>query len=154
MNIQSLKIEDVPTIVAVHRDCVDKSNSTMYPADVITEWLSQITTQSVHNQLNNSSWYVIRENRTIIGFCQYNLEDEELYQIQIDPEYQGKGYGKSLYKFVENDFRKHNKQKISLNSTVNAAPFYEKRGFKKAGDLIFPLHLAEIRMIRMEKEIQ
>lgn len=151
MEIYSLEKEDIPTVVRIHKNCVSKTNSLTYSADVIGEWLKQITPKSVQNQLNNSKWCVIKEGGVIVGFCQYNLEDGELYQIQIDPDHQGKGYGKSLYNFVESDFKKHEKTKITLNSTLNAVPFYEKMGFRKLKDITFSLSNKSIKMVLMEK---
>lgn len=151
MDIRLLGKEDISKAVCIHRNCVCKTNSLSYPADVIDEWLSQITAKSVQNQLNNFDWYVVRDGVVVVGFCQYSLEDGELYQIQIDPDYQGRGYGKSLYDFVENDFKKHGKTKITLNSTLNAVPFYEKMGFKRVKDITFPLRDKSIKMVLMEK---
>lgn len=121
--------KDIIRIVEIHRKCVSISNSESYSDENIKEWLEQINANSVERQLKNSLWYLIKKDETTIGFCQFDIHDKELYQMQIDPDYQGKGYGKMLYEFIENYFRKNKVSKISLYSTINAIEFYKKLGF-------------------------
>lgn len=153
MEIHFLNKKDTSLVVEIHRKCVSKTNSQKYSPDVIREWLGQISLNNLLNQLGTSRWCVVREGNRFVGFCQYDIAYGELYQIQVDPEYQGKGYGKHLYQFVENEFNKYRKRQITLNSTLNALPFYEKMGFKKVNDALYSLGRASIKMVRMEKAI-
>ncbi|MFH1295361.1 MAG: GNAT family N-acetyltransferase [bacterium] len=154
MKIEKLKNKDVSGVVRIHRDCISKTNSLVYPSDVITKWVSQVTEHKVQNQLDDSNWHVIKEGGIIVGFCQYDLNSGELCQIQVSPEYQGKGYGRSLYDFIEDNFKTCKETKIVLNSTLNAVLFYEKMGFKQINNIAFPLdHSITINMIKMEKQL-
>ena len=67
-----------------------------------------------------------------------------IMDVIIDPEYQGKGLGKSLIEFMLNDLEIKGLQTITLK-TKDAHSFYEKYGFKKIGDS--PLHMS------MDKQI-
>jgi len=153
IKIEKATKENVMDIVKIHKECISKINSKTYPGSVIKEWLGQVTKQNVLDQLDTSKWLVIREKDNIVGFCQYDLGGEELYQIQILPKYQGKGYGKYFYDFIEKDFVHNNVNKISLFATLNAVPFYESMGFKRVKPIEFRLRNETLNMLEMSKSI-
>jgi N-acetylglutamate synthase-like GNAT family acetyltransferase len=145
--------ELLETLVEIHKRCILVCNSKKYNKAQIDEWLSTINSQSIKDQLENTTWLILEKGKVIVGFAQYSLDNEELYQIQIDPKEQGKGYGKELYYYIENTFRKNNIKNISLFSTLNAVPFYEKLGFKSIKTILFKLLSTEIGMVKMRKEL-
>lgn len=154
MIIEKLNLKDIPTVVNLHRRCVSKSNSASYPKDVIEAWLEDISEDNVKNLLDDTNWVVVKEKESIVGFCQYDIGEELLYQIQIDPDYQNRGYGKALYGFVENAFKKQGKSEVLVNSTLDAEPFYEKLGFKKIRNTKFLLKKGiGVDMVSMKKEL-
>ncbi|GEM_PF-964603 len=151
VNLLEATKEDVADIVNIHKDCILKTNSKTYSENVVKEWVNQINEKNVLDQFSNTKWLVLKEANSTVGFCQYDLDGEELYQIQIDPSFQGKGYGKFLYSFIERDFINNRKEKISLFATLNAVPFYESLGFKKVKSIEFPLDNEKIEMVEMAK---
>lgn len=140
-------------IVDIHKRCILETNSKYYNSEQIGEWISSINIQNIKDQLNNSSWIIIKEGNNLIGFAQYSIEDKEIYQIQIDPLEQGKGYGKKLYEYIEKQFRKNNIPSISLFATLNATLFYNKIGFKSVEDIEFQLTETKIKMTKMIKQL-
>lgn len=54
----------------------------------------------------------------------------------------------------EDYFRDNGKKKICLNSTLNAAGFYQKMGFEGVQEMNFRLSTQSVKMIRMEKFLQ
>ncbi|MBP7785715.1 GNAT family N-acetyltransferase [Patescibacteria group bacterium] len=147
--ITQAKKENIKNIVIIHKKCIVETNADIYDPKVIESWLGQINEKNVLSQFDNTSWIIIKKSNKIIGFAQYDLEDQNLYQIQIDPDYQGKGYGKKLYRYIEKEFIKNNKNKISLNATLNAKRFYTSLGFKTLENILF----GDIEMVCMEKKL-
>lgn len=147
--IKKAKKEDIKQIVEIHKECVSKTNAKSYNAEIIQSWLQQINERNVLSQFDYTSWLVIKQNNKIIGFAQYDLEEQTLYQIQIHPNYQGKGYGKMIFKYIENDFIKNKRDKVLLNSTLNAMSFYTSLGFRPLKKILFD----NIELITMEKNI-
>ena len=86
-----------------------------------------------------------------MGFCQFPAEKRIIYQLNIDPDYQGRGYGKMLYNFMEKRFKDSGADKIELNSTLNAVPFYEHLGFKIKKPIKFKVSNSEMDMFEMIK---
>ncbi|OGC51667.1 hypothetical protein A2709_03180, partial [candidate division WWE3 bacterium RIFCSPHIGHO2_01_FULL_43_9] len=141
--------DDINTIVEIHKRCVEQTNSKVYDKKVIANWLKEINHENVLSQFENSTWVVAKIDEAIIGFAQYGLDDGVLYQIQVGPAYQGKGYGKLIYKYIEKQFVEAGKSKISLNATLNAKAFYTNLGFKDLGNTYF----GNIEMTKMEKQL-
>ena len=153
ISIRKAVSEDVSKIVAIHKNCVLKTNSRFYPKDVIKEWIKQISAKNTKEQFKNSQWFVIKIKNKIIGFCQFSIREKTLYQINILPKYQAKHYGKLLYDFIEKIFIKNNVKEIHLNSTLNAVDFYKKLGFKKIRRIKFKLDKTSVEMIKMKKDL-
>jgi len=151
--ISKIQNNDIPRIILIHKECIAKTSANYYADEVINEWLEQITEENVKDQLDNSTWEKLIVNDEIIGFCQYDLEEQELYQIQILPKYQGKGYGKFLYKHMENEFLKNENKKVLLFSTLNAKKFYENMGFEIIKKMKFPLDNTKLEMYEMRKDL-
>ncbi|MBU0534799.1 GNAT family N-acetyltransferase [Patescibacteria group bacterium] len=145
--------KDIPRIVEIHRKCVSTTNSKSYPVENIREWLEQINAENVECQLKKSLWFVLKKGKTTIGFCQFNIKDKVLYQMQANPDYQGMGYGKVLYKFIEEYFRKNGVSKISLYATINAVDFYRRLGFTTVKPIKFKLKTLYNDLFEMEKSI-
>jgi N-acetylglutamate synthase-like GNAT family acetyltransferase len=101
-------------IVDIHRLCISQSNAPYYPPEVIDEWLDQVNIDDTISQLKYSSWIVVEDEGEIVGFAQYSLSEEELYQMQVNPTLQRKGYGRELYEYIEEDFRKNDIKKMEL----------------------------------------
>lgn len=81
-----------------------------------------------------SKCYVIRENSTIIGYgCLYILfERAEVATIAISKEYQSKGFGRKLLKYMIDEAVKNDCEIMSLEvriSNTKAIGLYEKMGF-------------------------
>ncbi len=138
-------------LVEIHKKCILETNSKYYDSKQIEEWVSSINIQNIRNQLKNTSWVVIKDKDKIFGFAQYSIDDKELYQIQIDPDEQGKGYGKKLYEHIEKEFRKLSISDISLFATLNAVPFYKVLGFKILKNTKYKLINTDIEMVEMIK---
>lgn len=155
IKIREVKAEDVNAIVALHKKVVAQENGKYYSEEIIKEWLSQISPESVSQQLSikDTPWYLIEDNQKLVGFCQFSTEDECLYQINIDPDFKGKGYGKKLYLFIENIFKSAGVKRMELWSTVNAKEFYAKLGFVVVKKIKTKLINTEMDEYLMEKEL-
>jgi aminoglycoside 6'-N-acetyltransferase I len=84
------------------------------------------------------SIHVLANNKEIIGFIIFRIEnynDRDAIMIEeliIDSDFQGKGFGRKLVRFVE-DYAKHKKiKKVWLIASRDAPAynFYEKIGYK------------------------
>lgn len=153
IKVRKVALRDISAIVRIHKSCMRTANAKAYPKSAVSVWLKQIHATSVKSQLSNSKWIILKLNDKAIGFAQYSVEDETLYQINILPRYSGKGFGRMLYAYIEKEFLKHNARTIDLNATLNAVPFYKKLGFKKVKNISFKLDSVSVKMVEMRKKL-
>jgi GNAT superfamily N-acetyltransferase len=77
-----------------------------------------------------------RIDNKLIGFIIVK-EFWNLSHLFVHPKYQRKGIGSSLVEAaIENCRTLSPRNKIQLNSSKNAAPFYEHAGFKQSGESV------------------
>lgn len=153
IEIRTANEKDIPEIVVIHKECILKTNSTAYSKEIVEEWVRQISEEKVLNQFYSTTWLVLLVDNMVVGFCQYDLKDGELLQIQVFPKYQDSGCGSDLYSAVEADFNKNKLKKIILFATLNAVGFYESLGFRKIKPFKFKLDKCFIKMFKMSKEL-
>ena len=150
---EKTELKTFQKIVDIHRLCISQSNAPFYPPEVIEEWLGEVNIEDTKNQLKYTTWVVLERDNNIVGFAQYSLPDCELNQIQINPNLQRKGYGKELYEYVEEEFKKNNIKEMGLYSVKNAILFYKSLGFKVKKDILFPLKKTKAELTVMTKKL-
>ncbi len=74
--ITKAKRNNIKDIVKIHKKCVVETNADTYDPKVIKTWLEQINEKNVQSQFDSTSWIIIKEDKKIIGFAQYGLEDQ------------------------------------------------------------------------------
>lgn len=150
ITIRKAKSKDAKIIAELHKKVVSGVNSKYYPTEAIKEWIKDISEENVRYQFQNSYWIVAEIDNKVVGFGQYSVNDGEIDQINVDPDYLNQNIGVKMYNYMENNLRSRGVKKICLNSTPNATGFYQKLGFKK----IQETNLKSIKMIKMEKSLR
>ena len=77
------------------------------------------------------------EEEDILGCCmlvEENIKTVRLRQMAVLNDLQGKGIGRALMTFAENIARDRGFKVLSMHARKNAVGFYEKMGYKIAGD--------------------
>jgi predicted GNAT family N-acyltransferase len=80
------------------------------------------------------------EDEKMLGCCMLIKQPDNtvrLRQMAVMNNLQGKGIGRALMNFAENIARDMGYKKLSMHARKTAAGFYEKLGYKKAGDEFF-----------------
>lgn len=119
-------IKDVPTVFDL---LYDEWNS--YFRKTKEEKIKS-TIKSFENNLKFPSFYIIKENNSVVGifsFEEYEIENENsalLRYVLIKPELRGKGYGKFLLESIDK-VASENYDMVYLYTSLNN--FYEKIGY-------------------------
>jgi GNAT superfamily N-acetyltransferase len=77
------------------------------------------------------------EDEDMLGCCMLVEEDPQtvrLRQMAVLNDLQGKGIGRALMSFAENLARDRGYRILSMHARKNAIGFYEKMGYRVAGD--------------------
>ena len=115
--------------------CFTDDSNTKYQKENLIKFLND----------DNSYGFIVRNEKQIIGFAYgYILirpdgkQDFYLHAIDIMDEFQGKGYGTELMKFIKEYIKKIGCRKMFLitnKSNISACKCYEKAGgINKAND--------------------
>ncbi|MDR7017345.1 GNAT family N-acetyltransferase [Acinetobacter sp. 3657] len=107
------------SIVSCSLDHQDNQN-------VIDEWLSNKTEENIINWINNSYSYVYKKDNKIVGFILMSKGGVILLNYVL-PDYQGDGIGSAMIDFIIS--LSHQLDKITLESTLTAKKFYERKNF-------------------------
>jgi GNAT superfamily N-acetyltransferase len=81
--------------------------------------------------------YVIEEQKKIIGFCSLipiDLKTVELFDLFVEPEFIGKGYGKQLWDHAVTIARRYHFRILVLTADPFAEAFYLRQGAVRAGE--------------------
>lgn len=95
---------------------------------------TEVDDLSNYLEYDTERYFVLEFENKIIGSGGINFEDDErIAKISwdvIDPEFQGKGFGKELLKYRIAMLGNYNKlELVSLRTSQLAYKFYEKNGF-------------------------
>ena len=96
------------------------------------------------NKVRDRRGYVLLEDNIPIGLLRYNLFWDNTpfcTMLFIDSDYQGRGYGKKLMEFWENDMRSQGYRMLLTSTQVdeNAQHFYRKLGYKDCGGFVMDI---------------
>ncbi|WBA13677.1 GNAT family N-acetyltransferase [Salinivibrio proteolyticus] len=100
------------------------------------------------------TFYVSEIDGQVIGSGKLNAQTGLVDAIFVEPDYSGRGAAKKMLQFLEQLAREQGLLLLTLESTLNAAPFYRACGF--VGDEVSTYHSPKgIRLdcVPMEKPL-
>ena len=84
--------------------------------------------------IRGKGWVCDIDN-AVIGFAIADLEENNIWALFLQPEYEGKGIGKKLHDIMLDWYFSRTKEKVWLGTAPNtkAEMFYRKGGWKEVG---------------------
>ncbi len=151
--IRKAILEDVNEILKITKACAAHMIS-----NNIFQWNEFYPNASAFERdIEEGECYVIEIESEVIGCVTIStLMDEEyvpidwltpnenniyIHRLAVHPEYQGKGYAQQLLSFAEDYAKTNTYASIRLDTfsqNKRNQKFYERRGYKKLGDIYFP----------------
>jgi len=105
-----------------------------------------------HDGLDSvSTLIIVYDNEKPIGAGRYRFVDDyiKIERIAVLEEYRGKGIGKDIMDFLENQVIENTSiRKLVLNSQCSAQIFYEKLGYEPIGDIFMEADIQHVKMIK------
>ena len=123
-------------------------------------WLKEhdkyISNDLLKTKITLKEIYVVQENNELIGWLRYNLFWDNIpfmNMIYFLDDYRGKGNGKKLVHYWENEMKNNGYKNVltSTQSNEEAQHFYRKLGYTEIGGFKY---LSEPYEIMFHKQIQ
>lgn len=129
--IRPLTEQDIPEMQALFHATVLTVNSKDYTKEEVEDWASCGDSTEHWKELLAKNDYIaaLDGQGCIIGFSSMNAEGY-LHSMFIHKDWQGKGVATLLLSEVEKMARGYDAHKISVDASITARPFFEKRGYK------------------------
>ena len=108
----------------------------------------QVREEEEFDEFENSSiHYLLSINKTPIGTARWRHVGDwiKLERFAVLKDFRGEKNGDFLLKSVLDDVLKENKP-LYLHAQLKAIPFYERRGFRKVGELFWECEIAHYKM--------
>ncbi len=142
--------DDIHQIANIYSASIRKLCSNEYPQDTIDHWARSTPAESRLADIEAGSLWVAEKNGVMAGYLV--AVPGELMELFIAPEYSGIGVGARLGELGIKLAKQNNSSPVILESTINAAPFYEKLGFKEVSRGSFShgasgIHIPVINMV-------
>ena len=125
-----------------------------YDAAVIEAWTPQVMPEGYRRVIASNPFFVVDapDDRLVAtGFL--DLSSGSVEAVFTLPQYTGKGLGSQIIEAIKSEARERGFEQLTLSSTPNAQPFYEKHGFKLLRESMYPSALAQAELRCMEMSI-
>ncbi|TFF96427.1 MAG: GNAT family N-acetyltransferase [Promethearchaeota archaeon] len=127
-NIEPFQRQYASQVSSLIRKTLVESNSPYYPKSVINFLYDEHSGDKIIKMAESKELYVCKLENKIIGVG--GLEENYIGTVFVSPEYQHQGIGKAIMKEVEAKARDKGINKVFLNSSINAVPFYKRLGYE------------------------
>ena len=129
--IRRLTAQDIPEMRELFRATVLTVNSKDYTKEEVEDWASCGDSVEHWKELFAKNNYIgaLDGQGRIVGFSSMNTEGY-LHSMFVHKDWQGKGVATLLLSEVEKMARGYGVHKISVEVSITARPFFEKRGYK------------------------
>lgn len=131
--IRKAKKEDARAVWEIRAASILSQCAGHYPPEALQIWTGGQMPQGFHEFVERH-FHVAEEGGAVVGTGMINFETGKIDAIFVRPAHMRKGVGRKIMIYLEALARAHGLGSLSLESTLNAAPFYRACGF--TGDRI------------------
>lgn len=133
--IRDIKVEDYSKVSQLIQKTHRISFGKIYPKILVENLCKKYEPSKLAQKAKEIDYWIAEDKDLgkILGII--GLKDNELRTFFVDPNFQGKGVGKSLYDHLEQVVRNKGIRKITLVGSPLGQPVYKKLGFVKLKDI-------------------
>ncbi|KAB8307661.1 GNAT family N-acetyltransferase [Rouxiella chamberiensis] len=126
-----------------------------YDDAVIEAWTPEKMPESYRNVIVANPFFVVDVTDGRLGATGFlDLSSGSVEAVFTLPQYTGKGLGSQIIEAIKSEARERGFEQLTLSSTPNAQPFYEKHGFKLLRESMYSSALAQAELRCMEMSVK
>jgi len=126
--IRPATAKDALSIHNLHTRSVRVLCSADYPEEIIEGWLQGRSPEG-YVGIAKQEMYVCERDGAVVGFS--HVRSDMLIALFVDPDYARQGIGRNLFEHARRIIRRHTSKPVKFESTLTAAPFYERCGCRR-----------------------
>ena len=121
---------DADALCALHKASVRALCLGAYTAEEIEAWLREREPAGFRHAMTKGGETILvaEHDGSVAGFA--SIKEAMLFSLYVDPA-DGRGAGQALLQAAEDEVRRRGATALSLQSTLNAVPFYRKHGYMR-----------------------
>lgn len=154
MEIRQAAQTDRQQILEVHTSAIRELCAGHYTAAEVAAWAGRLQEDSYERVIREHEFLVAVDADVVVGFGQLDVVTSEVKAVYVRPSASRLGVGSRLLSEIENVARHQGLAELSLDSSLNAVPFYERAGFRSIERRVHRVDAAvEIACVRMLKNL-
>lgn len=146
--VRQFKIEDAQHCSSLMQDHF-RNHANNLPVEVRNQIANNRTAEYIRRIADDRTIIVATHNAKIVGMGA--LKANEIRHMYVKSEYQGKGIGSRIIKFLEREAYEKGFPSIIVNSVDHSEDFYIKNGFQSLIKTQIERHGAILEAILLEK---
>jgi len=133
----------------LHTAAVRRICAPHYAPEIIDGWLSNRTPEGYLPEIDRGAIFVVEDERRIVGFGE--AAPGVVIAVYVDPTAVRRGVGSAIMSHALGIARRGHDGPIRIESTLNAARFYERSGFAEVGRSTVRRGHVDIPVVLMER---
>ena len=136
ITIRTAAPSDTQAIARVHQDAIRALAGSHYSQAQLDAWAA-IHSPAYYERVLSAYQEVLvaEQDGRIVAAGRLDLESGNMQSVYVAPEAAGHGVGSALLEHMEALARMHGWPMVHLVASLNAVPFFEKRGYAKVSKL-------------------
>jgi ribosomal protein S18 acetylase RimI-like enzyme len=132
--VKRFETADAQAVSALIAKTLRITNSKDYSSEELERLIGHLTPEKLIERAGWTHFYVLCDGEKIVG-CgaigpYWGSETESsLFNIFVDPEYQGKGLGRTIIETLEADDYALRAKRIEVPASITACQFYRRLGY-------------------------
>ncbi len=126
--IRSATRKDADAVLSLRRCAILRGCAGHYPKSDLAIWAEGDASERFLVDLERHGFLAEAEGR-LVGSGMVNLADGQIDAIFTHPDWMGQGIASAMMAHLESLARANGLQQLTLEATLNAAPFYRRCGF-------------------------
>lgn len=146
--------EDLPRLRVLFQRSIRTLAVGHYASPQIEAWAGAAKDEGWIEPESLRDLWVAQIGVSLVGFAELSSDGEEVRMVFVEPTVAERGIGTSLLERVEEEAARRGVERLSLRSSLNAVPFFERFGYETRAERERRLPDGTIlRIVDMEKEL-
>jgi protein-tyrosine phosphatase len=142
---------DAPDVRRVIELAIRGSSPTLYSRTQIEAWATGGSVEGVLTMIERTVGFVAESNGVVVGFS--NLDGGEVDQLYVDPDVDGTGVARTLYRAVEAEAIERGVTVLTATASLRALPAFRAFGFEELARVDRPFNGATFEVVQMRKQL-